>query len=71
MTFLTPQLWREGYLVQFHDSNSKKRKAGIVVKAKEAKTYGGGWKYTVLWNSGLMSTHSAWELRSLDEGDRR
>ena len=68
MTFLTPQLWREGHLVKFHDSASKKRKTGIVVKAEEPNGFGKGWKYTVLWNSGLMSIHSAWEIRSLGGG---
>ena len=67
MSFETFQTWRVGHLVRYHDTNSKKRTSGIVIEAKEAVVFGGGWSYTVLWNEGLVSPHSGWELFKLED----
>ena len=58
--------WKIGQLVKYHDSNSNKRKLGIVVKSNKVPNSLGGHTYEVLWNSGLLSIQAGWELFNVD-----
>jgi hypothetical protein len=68
-----------GSLVKFHNSLSIKRKSGIILEITTEDLPGQrfGRKqessivYTVYWNSNLISSHSAWELFSLEEHENR
>ena len=61
-----------GDLVRFHDSASKKRTIGVVTGQRLDRVDRGVVPlFSVLWASGLISEHSAWQLLKVETNGSR
>lgn len=62
-----------GDLVRFHDSNSKKRTLGVVTdqRLENPKNEGGVVFFSVLWDTGVLSEHSRWQLFKVETDESR
>ena len=60
-----------GDLVRFHDSASKKRTIGVVTGKRLDRVDRGVPLFSVLWASGLISEHSAWQLFKVETNGSR
>ena len=60
-----------GDLVRFHDSASKKRTIGVVTGQRLDRVDRGVPLFSVLWASGLISEHSAWQLFKVETNESR